>query len=270
MRVDGAPCARPAARLAAACAVEVRADALAALAAARRADENCAAEAMALDIVHEDSSLLVLNKPAGLVVHPGSGNRSGTLLGGLLHHHAGAAALARGGIVHRLDKDTSGLMVVAKTAAAQRDLIGQFKSRACRREYLALVCGSPPPTGEVALPIGRHRQQRARMAVAASGRAAATSFVCAQRWRGFALLRCRLHSGRTHQIRVHLEHQGFPVAGDRVYNRRARPLPFAAARQLLHAATLALRHPDSGAACRWESPLPADMEAAVAALNSCQ
>lgn len=232
------------------------------------ADEECPPEAMALDIVHEDEALLVINKPPGVVTHPGHGNRRGTLQGGLLHHHADAAALIRAGIVHRLDKDTSGLLAVAKTAAAQRRLISQFKSRSIGREYAALVHGDPPATGEIRRPIRRHRHDPLRMAVAAGGKEAVTHFVCRRKWRGYALLACNLMTGRTHQIRVHLEHSGYPIVGDRVYRRHAPPPLPLARRQMLHAAVLRLQHPLSGAPCEWRCELPPDMQAVLAALEA--
>jgi 23S rRNA pseudouridine1911/1915/1917 synthase len=227
-------------------------------------DAAAAAEAIELDIVYEDAALLVLNKPAGLVVHPGSGNWQGTLLNGLLHHHPPLAAIPRAGIVHRLDKDTSGLLVVAKTLEAQTDLVRQLQARAVKRQYLALVHGVVARDGSVDAPIGRHQTQRTRMAVTERGRAARTHYRVLERYAGATLLECSLDTGRTHQIRVHLQSIGHPLVGDPVYRagrgKAAEPLA-GFKRQALHAYRLGLVHPVSGAAMQWEAPLPADMAA---------
>ncbi|MDP2639779.1 MAG: 23S rRNA pseudouridine(1911/1915/1917) synthase RluD [Betaproteobacteria bacterium] len=222
------------------------------------------AEAIALEIVHEDAALLVLNKPAGLVVHPGSGNWQGTLLNGLLHHHPPLAAIPRAGIVHRLDKDTSGLLVVAKTLEAQTDLVRQLQARTVVRQYLALAHGVVARDGSVDAPIGRHQTQRTRMAVTEHGRAARTHYRVLERYANATLLECSLDTGRTHQIRVHLQSIGHPLVGDPVYRagRGAAPGPLASfKRQALHAYRLGLVHPLSGAAMQWEAPLPADLRA---------
>ena len=222
---------------------------------------------MALPIVHEDEHLLVLDKPAGLVVHPGAGHWSGTLLNGLLAHHAGAAELPRAGIVHRLDKDTSGLMVVAKSARAYEALVAAIAARAVRRLYVALVHGGWRGARErvVAEPIGRDPRQRLRMAVHAAGSAAArparTDVRLLDGNASVTLVGCRLHTGRTHQIRVHLAWLGHPLVGDALYG--GRPLA-GLARQALHAARLGLRHPVTGAWLAWERALPADLAAALA------
>jgi 23S rRNA pseudouridine1911/1915/1917 synthase len=230
------------------------------------------AQAIPLNVVFEDTSLLVIDKPAGLVVHPGSGNRDGTLLNALLHHAPALHALPRAGIVHRLDKDTSGLLVVAKTLEAQTSLVRQLQARSVKRDYLALAIGSTPATGSVQAPIGRHPTARTRMAVVASGRAATTHYRTLRRGNGWALLECSLETGRTHQIRVHLHSIGHPLIGDPVYGiRSARPGLAAAARifprQALHAARLALTHPTTGERMSWESPLPDDMVRLLAALD---
>jgi 23S rRNA pseudouridine1911/1915/1917 synthase len=226
------------------------------------------AEPMALDIVYEDAALLVLNKPAGLVVHPGSGNWQGTMLNGLLHHHPPLAAVARAGIVHRLDKDTSGLLVVAKTLEAQTDLVRQLQARTVARLYLALAHGVVARDGSVDAPIGRHQTQRTRMAVTERGRAARTRYRVLERYAQATLLECSLDTGRTHQIRVHLQSIGHPLVGDPVYStgrgfgRANLPGPLKQfERQALHAYRLGLVHPLSGAAMQWEAPLPADMRA---------
>jgi 23S rRNA pseudouridine1911/1915/1917 synthase len=225
-------------------------------------DAVAQAESIELDIVHEDAALLVLNKPAGLVVHPGSGNWQGTLLNGLLHHHPPLAAIPRAGIVHRLDKDTSGLLVVAKTLEAQTDLVRQLQARTVVREYLALVHGAVARDGSVDAPIGRHQTQRTRMAVTEHGRAARTHYRVLERYAAATLLECSLDTGRTHQIRVHMQSIGHPLVGDPVY-RAARGIaagPLASfKRQALHAYRLGLVHPASGAPMQWEAPIPADM-----------
>jgi 23S rRNA pseudouridine1911/1915/1917 synthase len=232
-----------------------------------------APQAIPLQIRFEDDALLVIDKPAGLVVHPGSGNRDGTLLNALLHHAPALAALPRAGIVHRLDKDTSGLLVVAKTLEAQTSLTRQLQARTVKRDYLALVTGSPPATGSVQAPIGRHPTVRTRMAVVASGRAATTHYRTLARGSGWALLECSLETGRTHQIRVHLHSIGHPLIGDPVYGARVgrAPLPNAARafrRQALHAARLALTHPVTGERLSWESALPDDMARLLADLTA--
>jgi 23S rRNA pseudouridine1911/1915/1917 synthase len=222
------------------------------------------AEAIALDIVYEDAALLVLNKPAGLVVHPGSGNWQGTMLNGLLHHHPPLAAIPRAGIVHRLDKDTSGLLVVAKTLPAQTDLVRQLQARTVARQYLALVHGRVARDGEVDAPIGRHQTQRTRMAISARGRSARTRYRVVERYAQATLLECSLDTGRTHQIRVHLQSIGHPLVGDPVYRAGRSPAAGPLAdfrRQALHACRLGLVHPQSGAAMQWEAPLPEDMRA---------
>ncbi|MCS6891009.1 MAG: RluA family pseudouridine synthase [Rhodovarius sp.] len=240
-------------------------------------------QAMPLAILFEDRHLIVLDKPAGLVVHPAPGNWEGTLVHALLAHAEdlpGIGGEIRPGIVHRLDKDTSGVMVVAKTEAAQEGLSRAFAARELERSYLALVYGLPGAAeGEIDAPIGRHPTDRKRMAVVARGGKPALT-----RWRlerafgtGAALLRLRLATGRTHQIRVHLAHIGHPVVGDPLYLRRipaaaaALPAPARAAalafpRQALHAASLAFRHPISGQELSFTAPLPADMAGLIGAL----
>lgn len=225
-------------------------------------------EAIALDIVYEDRSLIVINKPPGLVVHPGSGNWSGTLLNALLHYAPGLAAVPRAGIVHRLDKDTSGLMVVARDFKAQTDLVRQLQARSVRREYLALVHGVVACEGEVAEPIGRHPTQRMKMAVVERGRSARTFYEVLERYARHSLICCRLETGRTHQIRVHMQSIGHPLVGDPVYGAPGRAPKFV--RQALHAERLALAHPATGAAMHWHAPPPADMQALIGALRSAQ
>jgi 23S rRNA pseudouridine1911/1915/1917 synthase len=212
-------------------------------------------EAIALSVVAEDDALIVIDKPAGLVVHPGSGNRDGTLLNALLHHAPQLAGVPRAGIVHRLDKDTSGLMVVAKTLTAQTALVRQLQARTVRREYAALAAGDLSRSGIVDAPIGRHPTRRTAMAVVATGKPARTHYDIVERFGVATLLRCRLETGRTHQIRVHLASLGHPLIGDPAYGRRG-PVPFP--RQALHAARLELVHPVTGRICAWESALPPD------------
>jgi 23S rRNA pseudouridine1911/1915/1917 synthase len=222
-----------------------------------------------LTIVHEDAAILVIDKPAGLVVHPGAGHREGTLANALVHHAPELAALPRAGIVHRLDKDTSGLLVVAKTLEAQTSLVRQLAARTVRREYLALVHGAVTADGAVDAPIGRLRTARTRMAVTARGKPARSRYRVLERFAGATLLAVTLETGRTHQIRVHMRAIGHPLVGDRTYGRRTRgDDPLARfPRQALHAARLGLAHPATGLECEWRSPLPEDMRAALAWLR---
>ncbi|QDZ27557.1 RluA family pseudouridine synthase [Noviherbaspirillum sp. UKPF54] len=220
-------------------------------------------ELMTLPIVHEDASILVIDKPAGLVVHPAAGNWTGTLLNGLLHHIPSQAGVPRAGIVHRLDKETSGLMVVAKTLEAQTDLVRQLQARTVKREYLALVWGMPQISGRIEAAIGRHPRDRIKMAVSTheSAKPAVTHY---QRLatgqldgRAVSLLRCQLETGRTHQIRVHMASIGFPLVGDPLYGKPH--LASAFARQALHAYRLGLTHPGSEQHCEWRAALPPDL-----------
>ena len=230
----------------------------------RPADTAFAPEAIALDVVFEDADLLVVDKPAGLVVHPGSGNWDGTLLNALLHHAPATRELPRAGIVHRLDKDTSGLLVVAKTERAQASLVRQLQARTVKRTYLALVRGRVARDGTVEAPIGRHPVQRTRMAVVPSGKPAVTHYRVRERFAAHTLLECDLETGRTHQIRVHLASIDRPLEGDPTYAGRAKST---FSRQALHAWRLAFVHPGSCAALRFESPLPADFTALLEGLR---
>jgi 23S rRNA pseudouridine1911/1915/1917 synthase len=223
-------------------------------------------EDMPLTIIHEDEALLVVNKPPGLVVHPGAANWHGTLLNALLMHEPSLAAIPRAGIVHRLDKNTSGLLVVAKTLSAQTGLVRQLAARTVKREYLAVVHGRVPRDGTVHAPIGRHPRQRTRMAVVARGRDAVTHYAVLERFAGACLLRCRLETGRTHQIRVHLAALGHPLVGDSTYGKRASKIPFP--RQALHAERLALVHPDTRRTMSWSVIPPPDMRDLLATLRS--
>ena len=221
-----------------------------------------AAENIPLDIVFEDATLLVLNKPAGLVVHPAAGNWSGTVLNGLLHHAPALSGVPRAGIVHRLDKETTGLMVVAKTVTAQTHLVRQLQAHTVKRNYLAVVAGDVRKGGTVNAPIGRHLAQRTQMAVLrdddAGAKAAVTHYApLAVYARGASLIECRLETGRTHQIRVHLRHIGHALVGDQVYGTQPSRSWFG--RQALHAKKLALTHPRSGREVTFDALPPADM-----------
>jgi 23S rRNA pseudouridine1911/1915/1917 synthase len=240
-------------------------------------DHRVRAEARPLTVVHQDRALLVINKPAGLVVHPGAGNPRHTLQNALLALDPKLALVPRAGLIHRLDKDTSGLLVVARTLEAHARLVAALAAREIERGYLAICSGAMTGGGTVDAPIGRHRAQRTRMAVRADGREAVTHYRIAKRYRAHTLVRVHLQTGRTHQIRVHLAHIGYPVIGDPVYGGRRR-LPagcspaLAAAlasfpRQALHAARLALVHPMTGRRLEWEAALPADMAHLLAALE---
>ena len=225
-------------------------------------------ERIALDIVYEDDDVLVINKPAGLVVHPGSGNWKGTLLNALLHHSPQLAAIPRAGIVHRLDKDTSGLLVVAKTLRAQTELVRQLQARTVKREYLALVHGAVRSDGEVSARVGRDPRNRTRMAVVPAGRSALTRYKVAKRFTHASLLECSLDTGRTHQIRVHMQSLGHPLVGDPVYRGGRREMEHARLkRQALHAARLEFTHPVSGARRRFAAPLPEDFRALLDSLQ---
>jgi 23S rRNA pseudouridine1911/1915/1917 synthase len=236
------------------------------------------AEDIALDIIYEDEHILVINKPAGLVVHPAAGNWEGTLLNALLHHAPHLKELPRAGIVHRLDKDTSGLLVVAKTLAAQTSLVRQLQARTVKREYRAIVWGQVWRNGKVDQPIGRHSHARTKMAVNRSGKPAVTHYEVLERFAVHTYLRCMLETGRTHQIRVHMQYLKAPIAGDPVYGMRGI-VPLRAMtqalrdalqgfnRQALHAIKLGLIHPETGQAMEWQIELPPDMKALLEAMR---
>lgn len=246
----------------------VHGGALLSLAAEQEAQGEWAAQDIELDIVYEDEDILVLNKPAGLVVHPAAGHADGTLLNALLHHVPELINVPRAGIVHRLDKDTTGLMVVAKTLQAQTRLVEQLQRRSVSRIYEAIVVGVIISGGTVDAPIGRHGQQRQRMAVIEGGKPAVSHYRVLERFRSHTHTRVKLETGRTHQIRVHMSHVGYPLVGDPAYGGRFRIPPAANPtliqalkefpRQALHARFLELDHPATGERMKWEAPLPDD------------
>lgn len=236
------------------------------------------AEAIELDIVHADADILVVNKPPGLVVHPGAGNPAGTLQNALLHFDAALAAIPRGGIVHRLDKDTSGLMVVARSMRAHTSLVEQLGERDVHRQYLAIVYGAMVAGGRVDAPLGRHPRDRLKQAVREDGREAITHYRVRERFRTMTLVECRLETGRTHQIRVHMAHVRHPLVGDSQYGGLLK-LPKGAGavlvdalrgfrRQALHAEQLEFVHPTSGKKVAFQARPPADMQALLAALRA--
>lgn len=243
-------------------------------------DTEWAAEDIPLDVVYEDDDIIVINKPANLVVHPAAGNYSGTVLNALLHHYPGNAALPRAGIVHRLDKDTTGLMVVARTLEAHTDLVAQLQERSVHREYDAVVRGVMTGGGSVDAPIGRHPQNRLKMAVVRGGKPSVTHYRVVQRFRAHTHVRLNLQTGRTHQIRVHMSHQRFPLVGDDLYGgglKLPKSCPTALEnalrafrRQALHARKLGLIHPTTGEYLEWEIPLSEDFQTLLTTLTECE
>lgn len=234
-------------------------------------------EPVALDVLHEDESIIILNKPKGLVVHPASGNWSGTLLNGLLHRYPELGNLPRAGIVHRLDKNTTGVMVVARSLKSHKSLVDALQARSMGREYLALVQGALVAGGTIDAPIGRHPKDRKRMAVVNNGKEAVTHYLIAERFKDYTLLRVKLETGRTHQIRVHMTHNHHQIVGDPVYGGRLK-LPREAGeelieslrsfrRQALHAETLTLIHPESGEQVSWSAPVPDDFKSLLATMR---
>ena len=242
------------------------------------AEPQWTAQAIDLNIVYEDAFLLVINKPVGLVVHPGAGNQNGTLANALVHHAPELANVPRNGIVHRIDKETSGLLVVARSLSAHNDLVNQLENREFEREYLAVCQGVMTAGGKVDAPIGRHPQQRVRMAVVRNGKPAVTHYRVLEKFRAHTFLRLKLETGRTHQIRVHMAHIHYPLVGDPVYGGRLK-MPAGISedlrqclsqfrRQALHAASLGLHHPDSGEFVHWQIDLPDDMQHLLAELRA--
>lgn len=241
-------------------------------------DENrFVAQDIALNIVYEDDDILVINKPKDLVVHPGAGNPDGTVLNALLHHYPQIAEVPRAGIVHRLDKDTTGLMVVAKTIPAQTRLVFALQKRRITREYEAVAFGIMTKGGTVDQPMARHATKRTHMAVHPMGKPAVTHYRIMERFRNYTRLRLRLETGRTHQIRVHMAHIAHPLLGDQTYGGRPRPPKGASEeflsvlrnfqRQALHAVMLRLEHPITGEVMEWHAPLPDDFVELVNALK---
>jgi 23S rRNA pseudouridine1911/1915/1917 synthase len=234
--------------------------------ATEQAQNEDAPEKIALDIVYQDDEILVINKSPGLVVHPGAGNRDGTVLNALLHIAPQVRDVPRAGIVHRLDKETSGLMVVAKTLEAQTSLVRQLQARTVHREYTALVHGFVHSAQMIEGDIGRHPTQRTKMAVVTyNGKEARTHVKPLEHFESHTLVVCKLETGRTHQIRVHLSHIGHPLVGDPQYGKRNGQPKFD--RQALHARALALVHPTTGKTLRWQVDLPEDFEALLESLN---
>ncbi len=233
------------------------------------AEVSWQAQEIPLNIVYEDDEILVINKPAGLVVHPATGNPDGTLVNALLNHAPELNEVPRAGIIHRLDKDTTGLLVVARNLRSQKHLVEMLQARAMKRQYQAVVCGVMPSGGSVDEPIGRHPVDRKRMAVVRNGKEAVTHYRVIQRYRVHTHIRVTLETGRTHQIRVHMAHIRHPLIGDPVYGQRLRIPPDSSEqmiaclrgfkRQALHAARLGLQHPATGEEMEWEAQLPEDM-----------
>ncbi|OQW95497.1 MAG: 23S rRNA pseudouridine(1911/1915/1917) synthase [Beggiatoa sp. IS2] len=234
------------------------------------------AQALPLTVLYEDADIIVINKPAGLVVHPGAGNAEFTLVNALLHHAPELAQLPRAGIVHRLDKETSGILVVARSLSAHTALIVQQQARKFLREYQAIVIGILVTGGTIDAPIARHPTQRTQMAVIANGRPAITHYRIIQRFREHTHIRVQLETGRTHQIRVHFAYKRYPLLGDPVYGGRLHLPPGSSeifretlrsfSRQALHAEKLGITHPRTGEFMQWQAPLPPDMQNMLAAL----
>jgi len=235
------------------------------------------AQAIELAIVYEDDDILIINKPVGLVVHPGAGNREGTLVNALLHYYPPLDQLPRAGLVHRLDKDTSGLLIVAKTMLAHTRLVRMIQKRQIAREYTAIVAGNLIAGGTIDQPIGRHPRQRTKMAVIETGKTAITHYRVLERFRGYTLLKVILDTGRTHQIRVHMAWLHYPLVGDSLYGWRLRLPPRAGSelvlalqsfkKQALHATRLGLEHPVTREKLKWEVPLPDEMQHLISLLS---
>ena len=240
-------------------------------------DEKWQAEAIQLDIIHEDQDILIINKPAGMVVHPGAGNHQGTLVNALLHHSPPLEGVPRAGIVHRIDKGTTGLLMIAKTLQAHNSLVSQLQARTVQREYQAIAMGVMTAGGTVDKPIGRHHTERKRMAITNTGKPATTHYRVEQRFRAHTHIRCKLETGRTHQIRVHMAHIRYPLLGDPSYGGRLR-LPKGSSeicqqalqnfkRQALHAGLLGFIHPKTEQEVSWRIDIPDDMQTILAILD---
>jgi len=234
-------------------------------------------EDIPLTIVYEDEDIIIVNKPAGMVVHPAAGNYDGTLVNALLHHAPELNEVPRAGIIHRLDKETSGLLAVARNLKAQKHLVEMLQARVMKRQYQAVACGVMTAGGTVEEPIARHPVDRKRMAVVANGKPAVTHYRVIERFRMHTHIRVDLETGRTHQIRVHMAHIHYPLVGDPVYGQRLRLPPDCTPelaetlrnfkRQALHAARLGLEHPSTGEQLEWEAPLPEDMQQLIRVLH---
>ena len=240
------------------------------------AEETVAPEQMNLDVQYEDEHLIVINKPAGLVMHSAPGNYRGTLQNGLLFHDSALASVPRAGIVHRLDKDTSGLVMIARTLTAHHELVKQLQARTVHRIYDAVLTGVPVAGSTIDQPIGRHRVDRKRMAVTESGKVAVTHYRIAEKFKRHCHVKVKLETGRTHQIRVHMAHIRHALVGDAVYGGRrqipavsdtARQVVMGFPRQALHASELGIDHPQSGEVMRWQVPLPQDMQTLIEVLR---
>lgn len=240
-------------------------------------DDRVEAENISLDLIYEDDDLIVINKPVGLVVHPAAGHPSGTLQNALLHHEPKLVEVPRAGIVHRLDKDTSGLLVVARNLKSHKSLVDQLQARSVHREYQAVAMGLLTAGGTVDEPVGRHPRDRKRMWVREDGKEAITHYRVTERFRGHTLIKVNLETGRTHQIRVHMAYIHHPLVGDSVYGGRLK-IPKGASealkaslrnfsRQALHAGRLGLNHPATGEACEWQSDVPEDMQTLIQVLR---
>ncbi|RUO57905.1 23S rRNA pseudouridine(1911/1915/1917) synthase RluD [Pseudidiomarina insulisalsae] len=270
VKVDGKLVDKPREKMITGMTVEVTAELI--------EEQRFEAQPIRLNIVYEDDAIMVINKPAGLVVHPGAGTPSGTLLNALLHHYPAIDQVPRAGIIHRLDKDTTGLMVVAKTLPAQTHLVAAMQEREITREYEAVCNGAMTAGGHVDEPIGRHPTKRTHMAVVAMGKPALTHYRVVERFRNHTHLRLRLETGRTHQIRVHMAHIRHPLVGDITYGGRPRPPQDASPellaylrgfkRQALHAARLSLHHPITGEWLSFDAPTPDDFVELVKLLRA--
>ena len=272
VRIDGTPATKHSQRVEADQSLEIDVP--------DAAPSGIASQEIPLTVLHEDADVVVIDKPAGLVVHPAAGHADGTLVNALLFHVkdlSGVGGEIRPGIVHRLDKDTSGVMIIAKHDAAHRKLTEAWNTERVRKEYVALVYGTPSnDRGTIEAPIGRDPRDRKRMAVVAGGRAAITDYEVAERLRYVSLVRCRLRTGRTHQIRVHMKHLGHPIVGDPVYSgpqwrgipdKKVQKLLSSLERQMLHAARITFAHPSSGTSMTFEAPLPEDFAKVIEAMR---